>query len=175
MRRTLDKYYTPPWCVDALVNRLGLRLHGKQIMDPCCGDGSIIRALANHGLNATGFDIDPDGGWAHRGDALLDPWPWTVEGNAFRAVVTNPPYRHAEAFVRRALEETSTVAMLLRLGFMAGRGRRDMWSLAKADVLVLPRRPSFTCDGRTDASEYAWFVWEPWKDRGEWMRLEGGV
>jgi hypothetical protein len=32
---------------------------------------------------------------------------------------------------------------------------------------VLPRRPSFTADGKTDATDYAWFAWNTSDDRGE--------
>ncbi len=29
----------------------------------------------------------------------------------------------------------------------------------RTEVCVIPRRPSFTGDGKTDATEYAWFLW----------------
>lgn len=81
----------------------------------------------------------------------------------FGLIVMNPPYSLALPFVAAALEvvrsQAGTVAALLRLGFLASRKRRDWWQSHPADVYVLSERPSFTGDGRTDATDYAWFVW----------------
>ena len=78
----------------------------------------------------------------------------------------NPPYRQAADFVRKALEcseSDAKVCALLRLNFLgSSRKRIDLvgpGSCLKA-VHVLSRRPSFTGDGKTDACEYAWFVWQ---------------
>lgn len=77
----------------------------------------------------------------------------------------NPPYTHALEFVKVGLSLTRSssvegvVAALLRINWMAGQGRRDFHQAWPCDVWVLPKRPSFTGDGKTDATEYAWFVW----------------
>ena len=81
-------------------------------------------------------------------------------------VVMNPPYRDAAEFVRAALLSVAVgrkVCALLRLNFLGSSSKRlDLfeWGSELRAVHVLARRPSFTGDGRSDACEYAWFVWE---------------
>jgi hypothetical protein len=50
--------------------------------------------------------------------------------------------------------------MLLRLNFLGAQRRRDWWKAHEpAALFVLSARPSFTQDGKTDATDYAWFAW----------------
>ena len=56
------------------------------------------------------------------------------------------------------------VVFILRLNFAASEKRHDLMSRFPPDVFVLPNRPSFR-NGKTDATEYAWFVWPPEKRR----------
>ena len=75
--------------------------------------------------------------------------------------VGNPPYRLAEEFVRKSIEiSDGLVAMLLRVGFLESAKRHPFWSEFPPIALrILVERPSFTPDGATDASAYAWFIW----------------
>ena len=67
-RDPLDRYYTPEWATQALVDYLGYRLTGS-VWDPCCGKdwgGRVIRK-SPHVEGYLGTDIDPDavgGGWS---------------------------------------------------------------------------------------------------------------
>lgn len=73
----------------------------------------------------------------------------------------------------RALERLypyGVMAMLLRLGMLAGRSRLSMWRELRPSVLVSPRRPSFTGDGKSDASEYAWFIFDG-AGRLDWLEV----
>ena len=49
--------------------------------------------------------------------------------------------------------------MLLRLNFLGSRKRAKWWRERRPEVYVSPARPSFSPDGRTDSTEYAWFIW----------------
>lgn len=76
-------------------------------------------------------------------------------------VIGNPPYAKAQEFIEHALEIGKTIAFLLRINYLASKKRAAFHKKFPADLYVLPKRPSFTNDNRTDATEYAWFVWGP--------------
>jgi hypothetical protein len=165
----LDQYFTPAWAVDLILPEVP---RGR-VVDPFAGDGAIIRRAAEVlGRKCFGFDIDPalENGWVVCRDSLAQG-KWFVESPDPWAVVTNPPYNRAQEAIERCLVECDTVFALLRLGFVAGQRRKAFWQAHPADVFVLPRRPSFTNDGKTDASEYAWFAWGPGRG-GHWKRLD---
>ena len=87
-------------------------------------------------------------------------------------VVMNPPYARALEFVAASQKfvrttkvkdkderRYATVCALLRLNWM-GSKKRIAWHKEHPSLaMVLGHRPSFTADGKTDSSEYAWFVW----------------
>lgn len=83
----------------------------------------------------------------------------------FDAVIGNPPYQHAEAFVRRSAEllhEGGYIVFLLRLAFLESMSRYTLFTreFPLQRVVVCSDRPSFTGDGKTDATAYAFFVWQ---------------
>ena len=50
--------------------------------------------------------------------------------------------------------------MLLRLNYLGSITRHDWWKeYSPTSLYVLSKRPSFTGKG-TDATDYAWFVWD---------------
>lgn len=176
-----DFYETPAWASRALLPHLPAC---SRVLDPCVGKGAILAAFG-WPPRAWGIEIQPELAAVAAASCpvvtrdALAPDPWLldpIEGHA-QLVVMNPPYLLADAFVRRALAEVSkggTVAALLRLGFLEGQARAALHREHPADVLVLPRRPSFDGKG-TDASAYAWFVWGPGRG-GRWqiLNLENG-
>lgn len=171
-RRTNDAYATPRWCVDALLDAIAgsdkLRDVGEwaDVLDPCCGDGAILTAITDRysEVRPHGVDLMERAGpsFAYVADWLTYEWeaePWPQRTR----IVTNPPYRLAADFVRRALMKVHGGWWLLRLPFLGSdRSRRDLWPFLR-EVLVLTPRPSFT-GGGTDATEYAWFRFEPGDD-----------
>ena len=76
-------------------------------------------------------------------------------------VITNPQFSLALEFVERALFELpgGPIAMLLPVPFLASETRFRFNTEHPCHVMVLPKRPSFTPDGKTDAVTYAWLVW----------------
>lgn len=169
-RRPHDFYETPPECTRALLRYAMTDDDCGPVLDPCCGDGAILRVVKEcWDAPVYGFDIDParNGSHVEIRDAL-SPRGWEHRGT----IITNPPYKHALAFVERAIQEVGnhTVAMLLRLPFLASAARYHFHMNHPADVYVLSKRPSFTGDGKTDATEYAWFVWGHGRG-GSWFVL----
>ncbi len=165
-RVALDAYITPDpvasLCVAQLPRSQVLR---PVILEPSVGGGAFARAARAHfgTCHITGVDLDPapfgmvdcdffiHSDWMH---ALIPERPdW---------IIGNPPYKHAEEHIRQAFrfQATAGCAFLLRLGFLATAKRHDFWrEFAPTEVCVLQDRPSFTGDGKTDGSEYAFFIW----------------
>jgi hypothetical protein len=86
-------------------------------------------------------------------------------GNGWDLVLGNPPYSLAEKFIRSGLYDVDTpgghILFLLRLGFLASQARgKGLWAQhPPTTVYVCSRRPSFTGDARTDATEYGIYHW----------------
>ena len=75
------------------------------------------------------------------------------------------PMADAKAFIRKSLSELRDgghLLYLLRLAFLEGQDRgKGLWSdFPPYSVHALSRRPSFTGNGKTDATAYAVYVWE---------------
>ena len=81
-------------------------------------------------------------------------------------IVTNPPYKLADQFVRHAITLAPKVVMLLRLAFLEGVGRSDLVDGALARVWVfrnrLPRmhRDGWTGRRATSTIAFGWFMFE---------------
>lgn len=82
-------------------------------------------------------------------------------------IVTNPPFKLAEHFVHKALSlSTGKVAMLTRLAWLEGKGRRVMFeSTPLARVWVFAGRVTMPRGAMADAGRggmiaFAWLVWE---------------
>jgi hypothetical protein len=141
--------------------------------EPAAGDGAIVRAVNQKVLETTWIAVERDRKTSERLAGLFDGFDQVLVDDflevpaarfKFRpeVVIGNPPYSLAEAFVRRSrsLWPGAQVMFLLRLGFLASAERASLWADAgHPDVYVLPDRPSFTGDGRTDGADYAWYVW----------------
>lgn len=171
-RNHLDQYFTDSRVVEAILPRLEPWLQACPVLEPSFGDGGILRALSRRVDPAllTGVEID--------GARVADARAAGVPGNLLHAnylsldlvsrgyrpmaIVGNPPYLRAQEFVSKALTDVSpagVVCLLLRLGFLASRRRYGLIAACVPDIAVLAERPSFTADGKTDSSEYAWFIW----------------
>ena len=191
-RREADFYPTPAWCTRAILPHLGLHPCHKgrllSTLDPACGDGAILDVLREEfGVKAWGFDIDRTrvaiaASKCHQhavrvwqADALEESWPDQVD-----LVITNPPYSLASEFVSRFIslftsKESGELridgAFLLGLNFATSAARAPFHRGFPSDLYVLPKRPSFTGDGKSDMSDYAWFVFGPNRG-GHWKVLE---
>lgn len=167
----LDRYDTPRADVlhflRAWFQDMGTCHHPdelRRVWEPAAGSGSMVSALREALPEALiwASDLEPRGEGILRTDFL-------EHGEAgWDLIITNPPYRLAEQFVRHAHELVRPggwVVMLLRAGFLEARSRRCFWQeFPPRQVFFLERRPRFTgpnSDGmKTDTAMYAWFVWQ---------------
>lgn len=170
-----DRYYTPAWVTEALLN---VETFVGGVCDPGAGAGHIVDVLKRAGLAASGFDVAPD-----RADIVERDFFDLSAASVCDNVIGNPPYgtggRLAVRFIRQALALTAgsaaqgKVAMLLRVDFDSANGRRDLFAdhPAFAAKYVLTRRIRWanleqSAAGPTE--NHAWFVWD-------WRRRAGTV
>ena len=172
-RKKSDFYPTPLEGTAAIIPvlvALGV-LPGATIGEPACGNGAMARVLKRDGgydviasdLRHTGFGL---GGYDYLrgGDNPAEgSLGWLAEYGLLDAIVTNPPFDLAEAFIRKAVGQAPVVAMLLKSNYwntarglklydagFAPTGRYDVtWRLA---FLEEER-------GKAPLMDCSWFVW----------------
>jgi hypothetical protein len=161
-RVAFDQYETPEWATRALIPHIPKRV--KQVWEPACGSGKMVRALKGNGFRVDGSDIQDD----------VDFFTIGVDGFGRHdsGIITNPPYAGATAFVEHALKLTHDdkgfVAMLLRTDFDHAKSRRHLFAdhPAFAKKLVLTKRIQWFEDSKSSPSfNHAWFIWD-WQHQG---------
>lgn len=157
-----DLYQTHPLALHALmeVERLP-----QIIWEPACGPGSIARILRQAGHRVIASDLVD----YHSPDQDHANWDFLLESRApgnVDCIVTNPPYKNADAFVRKALQLCPHVIMLLRLAFLESERRRDILdtgNLHRVHVFRnrLPMMHRDGWEGKKGTSNmcFGWFVW----------------
>lgn len=179
-RRELDFYPTPNDKVydglNVVVNELFRSEVGineeMRILDPGAGDGVwgnccrqlwpgswIVGVELREVVPADGYDQWVIGEF--EADVVAQPFGL----GEFDLVLGNPPYRDAEHFVRTSLaylRPGGHLLFLLRLAFLEskGRGLGLFRELPPKRVEVCMSRPSFTGNGKTNATSFAFFLWE---------------
>ena len=179
-RTEFDYYPTPDWCVQRLLEQL--LLPPGHWLEPCAGDGAIIRAVNAHRAKERLAPVIWDAVEIRREEeetlkkqahtVHIADYRTTPESTGYAVAITNPPYRSAEAFLRKAMRHCDNVLMLLRLNFFGSARRHEFLSdHMPAATYVLPNRPSFDNRG-TDSIEYAWFHWiAPYTHRETVLKL----
>ncbi len=120
--RGLDAYFTGPEAVVAVMH-LERAFLPRVILDPCAGEGAFSIGMAAQGYETHANDIVDYGlsGCVISDYLTMAPWPG-IEG-----IVTNPPFKLAPGFLKKALGECGYVAFLLRSMWLAdGDGRDDL-------------------------------------------------
>ena len=168
-RRDADAYWTEPWVTEALLESFPLK---EPFWEPACGRGDIVQVLRKRNWLVFASDIHAHGCQDSKiviVDFLaeLRRWPFTPQTAA--TIITNPPYKLAEPFIRRALEWAgnyhATVAMLLRHEFDCAGGRSDLFDRPDfAAKITLRKRPRWDWWERekpkaSPRHNFAWFVW----------------
>lgn len=172
-RKAHDFYETPASALCSITDWVEeQQIRYTSVLDPAAGEGALLRAL---GGARYAYEIREECRGALSLIAkvtICDALDGQRDDRVFDLVLCNPPFSLAREFVTAYRYVGKTSAFLLRLGFLASQSRAPWWAEdPPAHVLVLPARPSFTADGKTDASDYAWVVFRGKTPRG-YTRLD---
>jgi hypothetical protein len=158
--REKDDFYPTP--APATRSLLAREDFGPCVWEPACGDGAISEVLREAGLSVISTDLVDRGYGTPRIDFLMERQLLAPQ------IITNPPYKNAEAFVRKALDlGAEKVAMLLRLAWLEGLERKRLFEstpIARVHVaskrLSMQRAGTESGNGGGSMIAFAWFVWE---------------
>ena len=174
---SLDFFPTPPWATRALVEHvligrgwLGKHLAEMTAWEPACGAGDMARPLRDYFHTVIASDVHDYGDHQDCVANFLYPEAWPAPLAKFKPdwIITNPPFRLAEPFLRVALAHARVgVALLLRIAILEGVGRyealyRHVATRPYVVAQFAERVPMFK--GRLDptgstATAYCWLVW----------------
>lgn len=197
-KASLDDFPTPPWATRALIEHLAKYgadagwpkkqdkpFASASVLDPACNRGHMVRPLAEAFGRVDHADIadysrDPARAVIQDGtqETLFEQaricdflWPW--EADFPRAaepdwVITNPPFRLADQFARRAFGiAREGVALLVRSAFLEGGQRhRDLFKPCPPEWILQFCERVPMVEGRLDpdastATAYSWLIWLP--------------
>lgn len=158
-REINDYYATDPRAIDLLLEQEEFY---PQIWEPACGEGHLSNRLKQLGYLVYSSDL------IDRGYGVCQNF-LTTQADYVGDIITNPPYKHAMEFVYKGLEllkPQRKMALFLKLTFMEGKKRKDMFMNHPPKVIyVSSSRIICAKNGdfdniKSSAIAYAWYVWE---------------
>jgi len=159
-RAEYDYYATEPKAMELL---LAEEIFYPTVWECACGEGHLSKVLLDHGYGVKSSDLI----YRNFGEGGID----FLKQNktCYVDIITNPPYKYAKEFVEHALEileDGRKVAMFLKLTFLEGKARKELFLKAPPKkVYVSSSRLKCAKNGKfeetgSSAAAYAWFVWE---------------
>lgn len=159
-----DFYATSPDAIDMLLEKVQLP---HTVIEPACGAGHLALRLEELGHDVHSYDL------IDRGFGQVKDF-FAVLGYPFDeyAIVTNPPYRFANQFVKHAIEishEGGLICMFLKTTFAEGQARYNSIFRKYPPLKVLQFVGRVMCARNGDfeqqkkqssAVAYAWWVWK---------------
>ena len=166
-REENDFYATEPAAADLLEKAEKLSLN---IWECACGKGHLSRRLSDLGHKVIASDL------IDRGHGIVFDFRSFADFNTIRGVplsefdiVTNPPYKETESFVRRGfgrLGNGRKLCLFLKLTFLESVARDKLFEQYPVSRIHVCRK-RIKCAKNGDFSKvsssptcYAWFVWE---------------
>ena len=165
--REKDDYYaTDPNALRIFLDKLendGIVLH-KDIWECACGEGHLSKVLKSKNYNVYSTDLVNRGYEDEKMDFLKVN---TTEIDA--DILTNPPYKFAKEFVKKALEiqkDGYYTIMFLKIQFLEGQTRQELFKKYPPKfVYVNSKRQLCAMNGKFEKYKataicYCWFVWQ---------------
>lgn len=163
-RRDADFYETPEWCTRAMLDYLEISPTAR-IIEPCAGHGAISRVIKEYFPQCTlvQYELRPNKKLQQHGRVTFGNFLKKVRFDATADfVITNPPFTYSQEFITTCRENypNAEIIKLLPFSFLGSAKRHEWWKKNTPNMFsVLSDRPSFTNDGHTDSSVYAWYHW----------------
>ncbi len=130
-RESHDYYATEPRAAELLLD---VESDLSDIREPACGVGHLAKVFARYGKLAATSDLIDRG----YGTPNVDFLKCDTQHNG--DVVTNPPFRYALVFARKAVElipDGRKVAMFLRVQFLEGKAQRKFFEVCPPKVVYV--------------------------------------
>ena len=171
-----DFYQTPRCAVDALLRHEPLLQGGPLVWEPACGLGAISEPLIEAGCTVVSTDL------VQRGYGLLGGVDFLTETAPMlgaRIIVTNPPFKLADEFIRHGLQLCDHVIVLLRWAYAEGDRRSDLIDGHLVRVWLGRERLPFMhregYDGPRNSSSGAPFGWFVFSRSNELSKAPGFI
>jgi len=159
-----DLYETPACCVTSAFRAGVFSGAGSMIWEPCAGRGAIARELCALGFSVFAQDlVDYDGadpGIETGVDFLME----RRAPDGVTAIITNPPFKLADDFIRHGLSLAPRVIVLLRAMAIEGARRADLIDHHLEHYWIgIDRPPAMHREGWTgnrlsnSGAPFAWF------------------
>ncbi len=160
-REVNDYYATEPRALELLLEQEQF----TNVWECACGAGHLAKVLEEKGILGKASDLIYRGyGESESNDFLQNLIPWRGD------IITNPPYKYAEEFVRMSLMnvfEGNKVAMFMGIQFLEGKKRKKLFKeFPPKTVYVSSSRLNCAMNGDfgkykfNSARAYCWYVWE---------------
>lgn len=169
-REENDFYATDPWAIYKardIFHEIGLC---KDLWEPACGLGHLSKALTDIGYNVRSSDLI-NRGFGEQFDILACETPWHGD------IITNPPFKLANEFVRKSIDLLSDghkAVFLLKIQYLETTKRAKLFRdcglkyvIVNSDRVGCARNADFDSyftvrDGHYVGGTqfYAWFVFE---------------
>lgn len=178
---SLDDFPTPPWATRALIHHVlpylidgsAPKFANSTAWEPAANRGIMSEVLKEYFGSVVATDVhdygkalDFVGSFVGNGSDVAR-WPYTLPYVAKPDwIITNPPFRLGEEFVRRAVIEAQIgVAMLARTTFIESASRYPIFTGGGfACFAPFAGRVAMVKDRwdptASTATSYAWFVWK---------------
>ena len=167
-----DYYATDPLAAQLLLE---VEPELDNIWECACGEGHLVNVFRKNNKSGLASDlIDRGLIGAYQADFLkFEDGVHSInlysDGLWHGDIVTNPPYKFALEFVKKAISFVPNgrkVCMFLKLTFLEGKARKEFFKqYPPKTVYVCSSRIKCAINGDFDsigssATAYAWFVWE---------------
>jgi hypothetical protein len=121
-----------------------------KVWEPACGELAISKVLEEYGHDVISTDLKYGNDF------------FKTERTGIKAIITNPPFKHSEKFIRKSLIDAPIVAMLLKSQYWHANKRANLFkSHPPVWVLALTWRPNFFGESATGSPtmDFIWTVW----------------